>query len=706
MATITTGNNTAEPRFFISTYYALVNNPIFFKFDVPNSLNPSNNVKTIKISTGETNVNDIVLDLDPNTPLPDNVTYIFKNVGDYYINYTVTYVSGTSKTFYLENPIKIFNEWPKFSQEDIRILGENVLELPYKFDDIKINPNEFGVHSVYNNSIKKIYDNLEYLKANTRILNSKTPSLYYGWVGVNSSMVADGLSWHTPNYKKDFYTKPSAVSLNNGFLNLNDVCETKNLLFTLDEKGIKIFKKSNTLVPINFSNKDDFFNTFTKVVSIDISNDGKLLFILDSFQNKLYRIDIDYDFNNSIYEKYEPMFSITYNIGSYGDDLDPFTFNNPIQILYVNDVVYVLDYNNKCIKSYSKNLDWIFTYKNDVFDIDTPICMAVNPESNFLYVLTKFTVYVFDFKSNTILSKIDITNISNLNPIKIFFDNSGEFFYVVTNDSTINITTPTSNIFKYTSLGLYMDNLDIPIDFYTGGKKGIDRDILFLTKNYILKCQEITDILETGKGIEKKYWSLNQILIKPDELNQDIVINRVLSRLTNNIMNFKNSLESKLDLTSESTSAGIITYFRLTPIKVDQRPYLGFDIENNNIYVGVNELHTPSVINRELEKLYNSLILLKQFLDINVVSISSETGREIDKCLSPFCWSWKAMSTYNITKPMIRACNINPISFKELRRDFPTDYPTIINSQNQKVISKTWFDAKSSCCQNNITPLQ
>lgn len=706
MATITTGNNTAEPRFFISTYYALVNKPIFFKFDVPRSLNSSNNVKTIKITTGENNVNDIVLDLDPNTPLPDNVTYVFKNIGDYYINYTVTYVNNISKTYYLDNPIKIYNEWPKFSQEDIRILGENVLELPYKFDDIKINPNEFGVHGVYNNSIKKIYDNLEYLKSNTRILNSKTPSLYYGWVGVNSSMVADGLSWHTLNYKTDFYTTPSAVSLNNGFLNLNDVCEIDNLLFTLDERGIRIFKKSNTLVPINFTNKDDFIKTFTNVISIDVSNDGKLLFVLDSLQNKLYRIDIDYDFNNSIYEKYEPVFSITYNIGSYGDDLDPFTFNNPIQVLSVNNFVYVLDYNNKCIKCYSNNLDWIFTYKNDAFDIDQPLSISINPESNFLYVLTKSTIYVFDFKSNIILSKIDITNISNLNPIKIFFDTSGEFFYVITNDSVINTTTPTSNIFKYTSLGLYMDNLDIPTGLYIGGKKGVDRDILIISKNHIVKCQEITDILETGEGIEKKYWSLDQILIKPDELNQDIVINRVFSRLINNIINFKNSLESKLDLTSESTSAGIITYFRLTPIKVEQRPYLGFDIESNNVYVGVNELHNPSVINRELEKIYNSLILLKQFLDINVVSISSETGREIDKCLSPFCWSWKAMSTYNITKPMIRACNINPISFKELRREFPTDYPTIIDKNNKKVISKTWFYAKSSCCEKNITPLQ
>ena len=35
---LATGNNTAEPRLFISNYYTLVNNSIFFKFELPSSL--------------------------------------------------------------------------------------------------------------------------------------------------------------------------------------------------------------------------------------------------------------------------------------------------------------------------------------------------------------------------------------------------------------------------------------------------------------------------------------------------------------------------------------------------------------------------------------------------------------------------------------------------------------------------------------------
>ena len=119
-------------------------------------------------------------------------------------------------------------------------------------------------------------------------------------------------------------------------------------------------------------------------------------------------------------------------------------------------------------------------------------------------------------------------------------------------------------------------------------------------------------------------------------------------------------------------------------------------MENNLIAVGVNELHTPAVINRELKKLYDALIKLKKFLDVETTTTESEFGRSIDKCPESFCWSWKAMSIYNVQKPIIRTCNINPISFRELQRKFTnTDY----------VKTKTWGEATSNCCSNVETPL-
>jgi hypothetical protein len=706
--TLNTGSNSSQPKLYISSYYTIVGQSIFFKFEVPTNIDPLNNIKTIELFTGE-NIEQVVsskviLDLDPNTPILDNVTYKYLEQGTYYISYEVTYVNDTKKIYYLETPIRVYKEWPKFNQENIRLLGENILQLPYTFDEIKINPNEFGVSSIYNNFLKKLYECLEYLKYNTRILNTKTPSLYYGWLGLNASTLSSGISWQTLDYKysieaysdPDKYTGRSIINAlgkqYNGFINIKDIAETNSLIFVLDDKGFRIFKNSNKLKRINFDNQDEITNTLTEIISFDVSDNGKMIYLLDQVQNKVYRIDMDFDSTNSLYESYNPILSFTLNIGTYGDETDPFTFNNPTQLIYNNKMVYVLDYNNQCVKVYSENLEWIYTCNPAIFKTDIPISIAVHPITRFLYVLTEKNVYVYRHKSKSSPSIFSIQNIQNLIPKKIFFDEAGEFFYIITENST---TEKFSAVFKYTALGLYMDFLEIPNAKYVTGKKGKNRNILLAHNNAIIKCQEITDILKTGEGLDINYWSLNQILIKNDEMVQDIVLNRSLSRLCQNIINFRNSLESKLELTKEFTPAGEISYFRTYPIKASTRPNLGTEIENNQIAVGVNELHTPSVINKELQKIYDALLALKKFLDVEVISTESDVGRNLEKCKSPFCWSWKAMSTYNIKKPVIRLCNINPISFKELESKFPTNY----------VQTKTWEEATSICCSNIKTPL-
>ncbi len=700
MANITSGNNTAEPRLFISSYYTLVGVSIFFKFELPVLLDNKNNISKIKIYTGdfdpitkESIVNS--LDLDPNTPLLDNITYTYKNIGTYYVSYSVKYVNGSEKTFYADVPIKVLKNYPTFNQQNIRILGENILNLPYSFEQIQINPNEYGVHSVYNNSIKKLIDCLNYLRSNTRILNSKTPSLYYGWLGLNGARPSDGICWHTPDYRKEYYSNITAVP---GFSEIRDIAETSSNLFVLTKQGFKIYKNSNKLQEIGFDNYSDVFKVFTNIVSFDIDKQGKKIYLVDNIENKLCRIDIDFDFTNSLYETYNPILSITRIIGSYGDEVDPFTFNSPTQVLFNNNIIYVLDYNNKCIKSYSDKLEWIYTYRPNVFNDNQPISFAVHKTTNSLYVLCSDKIYIINNRTNNIISTLNISNIKNLFPKKIFFDESGEFFYVIT---TLSTTSPilggqnNSLVFKYTALGLYMDFLEIPKQSYNTGKSGINKNIYFASNSAIVKCQEITEIIATGEGVETQYWSNDQILIKPDEMVQDIVINRAFTRLCQNIVTFKNSLESRLDLTEESTPAGIISYFRSYPVSANDRPYLGYDVENNKVEVGVNEIHSPSVINRELIKLYNALLEIKYFLDIKTTTAESEVGKNLDKCNSAFCWSWKAMSTYNLKKPMIRTCNVNPISFRELTTSFTSTYTE----------NKDWDNATSSCCSKVKTPL-
>jgi len=109
--------------------------------------------------------------------------------------------------------------------------------------------------------------------------------------------------------------------------------------------------------------------------------------------------------------------------------------------------------------------------------------------------------------------------------------------------------------------------------------------------------------------------------------------------------------------------------------------------------VAVNEFHIPSVFNRELEELYNALLILKDFLDIKDVRVLNNKVENIDSgCSGSFCWSWKAMSCYNLSLPVIKICNVNPITYSELKSDFPAEYSYVLGGENR------YGYAKSDCC--------
>jgi hypothetical protein len=178
-----------------------------------------------------------------------------------------------------------------------------------------------------------------------------------------------------------------------------------------------------------------------------------------------------------------------------------------------------------------------------------------------------------------------------------------------------------------------------------------------------------------------------------DELSSDTNYNRCLVRIAQNIKTFRSSLNYKLVLATEQTSTNVVKYFTSIPINFNDLPSFDGTIETESLGVGVNELHTPQVVNRELFKLCNALNALKSFLDITDYNLQSNDSN--NGCNNIFCWSWKAMSCYKLTFPAIRICNINPITYAELENSFPVSYaPT-----------KTWNLATSECCNKVIPPV-
>jgi DNA-binding beta-propeller fold protein YncE len=685
---ITITGKQIQPRLYISTYFALTGQEVFFQLELPQTTSGDLKIKKVNLDPGEDlNFN---LDISPNTKLPDNIKYRYKEAGDYFISFTVTYNNNSTRKFELDVPVKVFESWLSFDQNDIRILGENILQLPYSFDELKINPNEFGVADIFNNSILKLNECLEYLKSNARTLNSTCPSLYFGWLGCNNSRKLDGIVWHTQHYRSEFLNSPDFATNTgrNFFRDIRDVAVTDKYIFVLDGRNLRIFNNTNKPSEIGFRNKAEILEAITNPVSFDINEDGTVVYLLDSLQNKIYRLDIDYDLSNTQYETRDPIISLTYTMGSYGKLEQPNSFNNPTQIKYMNGNVYVLDSKNKCVKMYTEDLNWVHTYFTEAFVNNSPISMAIQKDTNIVYILTSNRVYVFDELSDTPYSVLRLPQIQNQNIRQIFFDEAGEFFYVL----------GTKNIFKFTALGLYVDFMNLPSignSQFVYAKSGYGRSLYIATKLCILQVQEVVDIFEIGKGLDIDYWSENQLRVYEDELAQDIAYNRCLFRLSQNIKNFKNSLEGKLILIMEQTPLGRLTYFGLMPINASRRPALHTDVENNNLFVGLNELHVPGVLNREFLKIYESLLSIKRFLDVSEMYLQNNSDGFTNDCNGQFCWSWEAMSTYNASLPIVRICNINPISYRELQADFSSNY----------MPSKNWNAATSRCCDKVKTPL-
>jgi hypothetical protein len=668
--TLVSSSTAANPEIFISTAYVLTGENLFVQFDTPESIK---NVSVIAymINFGEN-------DSDRITAFDSTLFYSYKNSGTFYISYSALYSDGSLRMYEHPNPIFVKNNWQVYDPNALRFVEETILTLPYTNEEVFIQPNEWGDSDIFNTSIGRIQDNLDYLASNLQTINTNSPTILFGWLGSNPFNLSDGIRWYSRDFGSEFYLNPEiAVSSGTSYFNqIRDGIEINNRIYVLDENLFKCLSGNNFSSEISLEGSDSLNSIFLKPISLEVDETGNIVFIADPPKNKVYRFDLEFNTQSTL--------NYTLNVGGLGSKKDNNKFNSPSELAYENQHLYVLDFNNRCVKEYNSDLNWVHTYEADEFLTEKPTNIAVHPEFQFLYVLTETkTIYIFNPLGTTYFSKFKLSNI-NSNIIKIIFDEVGDFIYAVT----------ATEVYKYSASGYFISQLDLPTNLvFVGAKKATNRSILLLTEKCIIKLQDILEVHKVGEGLPSQYWSKEQLLMDRDELSSDTNYNRCLVRIAQNIKTFRSSLNYKLVLATEQTSTNVVKYFTSIPINFNDLPSFDGTIETESLGVGVNELHTPQVVNRELFKLCNALNALKSFLDITDYNLQSNDSN--NGCNNIFCWSWKAMSCYKLTFPAIRICNINPITYAELENSFPVSYaPT-----------KTWNLATSECCNKVIPPV-
>jgi 6-phosphogluconolactonase (cycloisomerase 2 family) len=666
--------NSIEPQFYISTYYSLTGVPIFIQYKTPDVYNGATKIIRYKTDFGETDV--IPLTSNPN----EKVFYTYNNSGTFYISYSAYFDNNSVKKYQITVPLIIKKEWEKYNENQLRFANEISLNLPHTLNDIEIQPNEWGVDDIFNTAIYRLQDSIDYLKGNTQTISIDSPSIFFGWLGNNSTSKASGIKWFTQTYNSVYYANPQLATSEgiNHFTDIKDSSENNNRIFVLDGTKFRAFSADATPIEINFSNSDDVSRLLKNPVSFDFDDTGKFIYICDSLADKIYKFNLDLE---------KPALDIQLSLGGYGGFNENDKFNTPTEIYYSNDNVYVLDYNNLSIKQYNKDLNWLYTYTSTVLDNDQPTSIAIHPNTSYIYVLSEsYNLYVFDNFTTEPFAQFNLMEPNDGSKlIKITFDENGDFLYILTEQ----------NIYKYSSSLLYITKLQIPktTDItYKNIKKTTNKSLYISTKNSILKCQDVLEVFSIGEGLPYKFWTRDQLKVSNDELALDLNYNRSLIRMAQNIKSFRSTLNAKFVLIPKQTITSVVNYLTWIPLNSNQLPVFDNDIENETLGVGVNELHVPQVFNKELKKLYNAIDILRNFLNVSNVNI--DTINKNLNCNGEFCWSWKAMSCYGLELPIIKTCELNPITFLELMSDFPYTY-------NANGWSNLWQDAVSDCCRKS-----
>jgi hypothetical protein len=675
-------SNTIRQQYYMSTYYSLTGSKVFIEYKNPIVNNNNPNLYIKKYITDFGDGNDYT-----ESSVTSAASAIYYKKGTYYISYSAVYNDDTVFPYVTREPFIIKDSWEIYNQNNIRLNNEINLTLPYNIEQINIQPNEWGVDDIFNTAIYRLQDSLEYLISNTQTINTFAPTVFFGWLGNNAGTPASGIKWFTQSYNYK-YLNNSDLATNKGtsyFSNVVDAVEFDDYLFVIDDNKLRIFENKAIPKEIIFSNTLQLTSFLINPVSIEVTKieDEYIAYVADQIQNKIYKLNINFDKNNVDKNNVD----IKLFIGGFGGLINHNSFNTPSQVCYSNKNVYVLDYNNRGIKQYNSDLNWIYTYGISEFDNDQPISIAVH-NNGLLYVLTKnYNVYIFDNLSNIVFEKISVS-ISNDNSalLKISFSENNDFFFILTEQY----------IYKYSITGAYITTLVIPkkdTTKYSNIKKGKNGIILASSKNCLLKSQDILEVFRLGKGLPYKYWTKDQLKVFKNEFTSDLNYNRSLVRMAQNIKTFRDTLNSKFVLAKEHIHGNVIVYFSYIPINVSERPVFSDEVENELLSVGVNELHIPSVLNKEFKKLYDSLQQLNDFLSIHNYTVTN------NDCLDSFCWSWNSTSCYKLSLPVIKTCKINPISFLELSLNQNSNI--VYASASGGTIA--WGNATSKCCQKTTT---
>lgn len=450
--------------------------------------------------------------------------------------------------------------------------------LPYKLDDLLIQPNDTVASDVINLKLTHLYENFLYLYSKTKIASNLIPVSSTAILGVSTFSSNLTLNFNlstsqfipaTGIYYSSFNNTKVVHSIKNQEANDYTIISSDGIsviFFTFNDADT-----TSTEVPFLFSAFDPLkFNNviFKDIVAITDGPEQSFL-ILDKGSNSLYK------YSSKGISDSDNIFSQTFNVqgivGGYGISTDKLSFNNPTDVITYEKNVYVLDTGNKCIKKYDENLNWEQTYfLNKDFLRYEPLRFDVDYQGNFYCLLSGNKMYAYnnDFQTKQLID-IDYLNTTEKAIDIVMSKSDNSIYYLVTNENIYKgfLNNLGNTVGKYLLYRFkYNDTQNISA-FCSHENYGNDKNILI--SNNPNSNATMAGIFIDNKNLydnlavsDFDVYTLDEILIKPEEYVQSWVVNKSIAKLYANHLRLMEQLTGKFQFKYDSRGNSIFQFTR------------------------------------------------------------------------------------------------------------------------------------------------
>ena len=563
-----------------------------------------------------------------------------------------------------------------------RLPGDK-LSLPNNLEDIKISVNDFAVAKTINYTLEKIYNNWLYLISYSMIGSNNIPSAEY-----YTNIIADigsGPSWTN----QSTFSSISSISTGNSLDNITNIIKIDNVA---NNNNYNIIACSSTTVTLlsgtgttaidiiqhpitNQKSNNNITHPSNGILFQGISDvvvsDNNYMYISDKLAKNITKHDISgmLTLDPAILKNNTPGRLMTKIVGGPGDIESKTKFSNNISMVSVDNILYVLDYDEAeertRIKSYDSELNWKssteitshitsapvdITYCNDRFYImchDWSYTDAVNSIPELLTIPPELLILdnKLEYKDNVLLFDTDKHNLligSEKHRCIHFSKQNPNIFYLITNKNVYKkyISRPTEFIGRFLIEDRRIGSGDTSDTNFTSAHIGLKSittpngdvvnkdEIILYESNYNIVHKFLEDSAFEN-SIEDQFdthaLDLSQITIKENEFINAVVYNKTISKVIyNNLLILENV--SRRFVTKYDDN-GFSKYIGFRYLHADEIANIQYVPTLDN-FIGINEIVLSSTINRCVDRIYKLQLEIQKILQeksINVFPLTTQT---------------------------------------------------------------------------------